>query len=312
MQRTPLWTTAGMLALLAAPLLTAPQSLSATTQQEEEEDGCGCRPLNLGFRGDLPAVIMSGFSRARIGIALGGPEQDEYDDVGAYVRSVTEEGPAASAGLQDGDVITHVDGQSLLDPLSGSMERRVDEDGSLPVGRLMALASRWDEGDEVEITYERDGTSRSVTVIPEEMDFDFDFGAMDGRLDDLSERLRVLTPRLRDGGRGFGRAPMVRFRSGDGDFRFGMFGFRGMELRALDSDLGRYFGSDVGVLVLRVGDDAELPLLAGDVILEIDGREVEEPTDVHRIMSSYDRDEVARLTILRDGERMEIESVPDR
>jgi len=47
----------------------------------------------------------------------------------------------------------------------------------------------------------------------------------------------------------------------------------GMELATLTPQLGTYFGTDKGVLVLRAPKNATFNLQDGDVILSIDGRE---------------------------------------
>ena len=47
---------------------------------------------------------------------------------------------------------------------------------------------------------------------------------------------------------------------------------RDMELVTLTPKLGRYFGTDKGVLVVRAPSSAEFKLEEGDVIVDIDGR----------------------------------------
>jgi hypothetical protein len=60
----------------------------------------------------------------------------------------------------------------------------------------------------------------------------------------------------------------------DGDFRvFINDRFSDLDLVDLNPDLGEYFGSKTGVLVVKAPSDSTIPLKAGDVILKIDGRE---------------------------------------
>ena len=51
--------------------------------------------------------------RARLGIKVNLQARDT-DSLGAYVESVTPNGPAAKAGLRSGDIITKLDGKSVL------------------------------------------------------------------------------------------------------------------------------------------------------------------------------------------------------
>jgi len=68
---------------------------------------------------------------------------------GLYVQSVTPGGPAANAGIQQGDVITQVDGHA-----AASVEQ-------ITVAELTAKA-----GQTIEITYERGGTPTTVKLTP--------------------------------------------------------------------------------------------------------------------------------------------------
>jgi putative serine protease PepD len=68
---------------------------------------------------------------------------------GLYVQSVTAGGPAANAGIQQGDVITQVDGHAAT-----SVEQ-------ITVAELTAKA-----GQTIEISYERGGTSTTVKLTP--------------------------------------------------------------------------------------------------------------------------------------------------
>lgn len=284
--------------------------------QDPDATTCECGDswprFNWSERGPEGLAIWSA-PRARIGIALGDEEQDQYDSRGALVRDVEEGSPAEDAGLQAGDVITAIDGQSLLEPLSGARERRMSEDRSLPVQRLLSLAGSWDPGDEIEVTYDRDGQSNTITVEADARDLDFRMGDLRGQMGDLGERLRVLAPQMREGGARARalmreRAPVISFRGLDGDrgnLSFG-FGWSKLRLSELNPELGRYFGTDSGVLVLEVDEDYGLDLQAGDVILSIDGRVVDSPSDVHRILGSYDEDEDVTIEIMRDQSRMEV------
>jgi S1-C subfamily serine protease len=64
--------------------------------------------------------------------------------------------------------------------------------------------------------------------------------------------------------------------------------------------LGRYFGTDKGVLVARAPEDSTLGLQDGDVIVSIGGRQPENGRHAVRILRSYQSGETVELKILRD------------
>jgi hypothetical protein len=111
-----------------------------------------------------------GSSGARIGITLT-MAPGEGDESGARIQSVMEDGPADRAGLQVGDIVTHIDGISVFDPLlDEEAERDLELDASLPTQRLLQLARALEPGDEVEIRYLREGEARSTLLEAEALD----------------------------------------------------------------------------------------------------------------------------------------------
>jgi S1-C subfamily serine protease len=76
--------------------------------------------------------------------------------------------------------------------------------------------------------------------------------------------------------------------------------FLGMELVTLTPKLGRYFGTDKGVLVVKAPRSAEFKLEEGDVIVDIDGRAPQNGAHAMRILRSYQGGEKVTLNILRD------------
>ncbi|HEX4049756.1 MAG TPA: PDZ domain-containing protein [Steroidobacteraceae bacterium] len=73
----------------------------------------------------------------------------------------------------------------------------------------------------------------------------------------------------------------------------------GMELATLTPTLGRYFGTDEGVLVIRAPRDDAFQLQDGDVIVAIDGRKPLDGGHATRILASYQPGERITLKILR-------------
>jgi serine protease Do len=93
------------------------------------------------------------FNRPFIGVAyrMLSASTAELNDVpqGAFVQEVVPDSPAEQAGLQQGDILTKIDGKALND----------DENGGL----AGAIANK-KVGDRVAITYFRDGKTQNVDV----------------------------------------------------------------------------------------------------------------------------------------------------
>jgi hypothetical protein len=75
--------------------------------------------------------------------------------------------------------------------------------------------------------------------------------------------------------------------------------WNGLNLASLGASLGRYFGSDDGVLVVSTGPELE-GLQAGDVIRSIDGKAVQSPRDVMEALRGRDAGSKVAVGYLRD------------
>ncbi len=247
------------------------------------------QPARAELRAEaLPDVIIS--RRARLGIKVN-LQARETDSIGAYVDLVTPGGPAADAGLRGGDVITRLDGQALLDsPSDGSRRGR-----SLPGLRLIGLAARLGAGDTITVEYRRGAERRTTSLIT---DADH-LTQMEGR------RLpRGLSMTVSPGMRGvplYGGRPIELpapafelFVAGD---------LAELELAPLNPDLGEYFRTGDGVLVVSAPRGSGLGVRGGDVVLAVDGRKPDGPLHLLRILRSYDTGEPFRLDIMRSGRR---------
>ena len=83
-------------------------------------------------------------------------------------------------------------------------------------------------------------------------------------------------------------------------------GFGSVEFLNLTPGLGRYFGTEQGLLVVHAPADERLKLQEGDVVLDIDGRVPNNASHAFRIFSSYRSGETLKLHIMRDQKRMEL------
>lgn len=219
-------------------------------------------------------------NRARLGVSI------EDDDAGVRVMDVMEDGPAADAGLREGDVIVALDGIALDAPIEDEDE---DDDWG-PSERLVRLMTGVDPGDVVRVDYTRDGSRASADIETTERRAFALFGTQ--------------TPNV-GGWRAFGPAGLYRFRG------FGA-GFMGADLADVNQGLGSYFGVQEGALVLDVDDEEnDLGLRPGDVIVEIGGRDVHDASDAYRILGSYEEGERLRVVVVRERNRVTLEGSAD-
>ncbi len=279
----------GMLAAGAGASL--PTGLPA--QEAEPRPNIEERRLDRG-PDHLMRIVLN--RRARLGIKVN-LQRRETDSIGAYVDAVTPGGPAASAGIRAGDVITRVDGKSVL---AGGSAEDPDRRQSLPGLRLIELAARLEPGDTVELDYRR-GTDRRTAKVVTEEEPDVVFEGGPG--------VRPFSMRFfRPGEPGEVRLPAGDFiERFDPPLAYREF-FSGsplgrLELAPMNPELGQYFGTDEGVLVISSPKDAGLGLKGGDVILSVDGRKPAGPSHLLRILRSYERGETFKLDILRNRKR---------
>ena len=279
--------------IMATLAFTGMAPLSVALAQEPSEAPAG-EPFELRLdRGPerLMQFVMN--RRARLGLKVNLRARGT-DSVGAYVDAVTPNGPAAKAGIQSGDLITKVDGKSVLSsrPSDAEADRQ-----SLPGLRLIELAARLQPNDTIPIEFRRGKERKTVSVVTaDEPDILFQ-AAPGGR----SFAFRQVGP---DGPR-----PMAMPFDEDIEPHVGgplfLYGspLADLELAPLNPDLGRYFGANEGVLVVSVPQDSALGLKGGDVVLAVDGRKPASPSHLLRILRSYERGESFKIDVLRNHKR---------
>lgn len=256
-----------------AVLVTAPAGLAAQDAPRARRD-----------RDDTPFRMFS-FSgqRGRIGVVVNTAADTAKDKIGARIEAVTPNSPAAKAGLKAEDIITKFGGTTL----AGVRAEEPGESG--PGMKLLELARALDPGDTVAVEYRRGAENRRATIVAE----------------DLSGPFALRVPE-RGGFREFSVDPDFRMRMFDPEgfvFSFGGAPWAGLNLVTLDADLGSYFGTQEGVLVVKAPADSTLPLKSGDVITAIDGRKPTSPEHAMRILRSYEGGEAVKLEIMRQKRR---------
>jgi membrane-associated protease RseP (regulator of RpoE activity) len=209
---------------------------------------------------------------AMLGINIGG-DQDRAD--GVEVKGVTPGGPAETAGLRTGDVIVAIDGKTLRKSADRAASRQLVE-------HLRTVQP----GQVVKLDYLR-GDKKATAAVKT--------GAAEPPI------TRILREHL----------PLFEGMRLPPDFEQFLGGhgrnFRSLELVPVTPKLGRYFGTDTGLLVVRAPADAGAKLEEGDVILAIGGRTPENPPHAYRILGSYQPGEIVKVELLRQRKRMSVE-----
>ncbi|MDX2438762.1 MAG: PDZ domain-containing protein [Acidobacteriota bacterium] len=222
-----------------------------------------------------------GFSRSGLGIIIGRVSSVLHGEgaPGAEILAVTPGSPADEAGLQPGDIVVAWNGESLVE--DGKDPRWTAADASR---ELVARSRELEEGDSVTLRYLRDGKELEVTLEARELDFGSTYWVGTAGRPHVDVRA----------------TPDVVWKSAKPWFL--PQGWLDMELVEINPELGAYFGSDAGVLVVRGPEgDETLGIESGDVILRIGNREVKNPEHVMRILRSYEPDEELSVDIVRHG-----------
>lgn len=207
--------------------------------------------------------------RAMLGVSIG-----EADKDGVEVLSVTPGGPAEKAGLQAGDRIMAIRDVDLLK-------------AEQPTQTLLKTLGEIEPGTEVALTYRRDKNRLEAKVLTEERPRHFRF---------LRPGQGVDAPRMP-------RPPMPP------GFGALFHGLGDMELVSLSPELGEYFGTREGLLVVRAPKHDEMKLRDGDVITRIGDRAPTDAGHAIRILRSYQPGETVKVDIVRKRKKMTLDVV---
>lgn len=240
-----------------------------------------------------PRLLQFSTNRAMLGVTVRTEESPRVDSIGAELVAVTPGGPADRAGLRSGDVVISFNGESLKGPSKGTGE-------SDPGMKLVSLARQLDDGDTVVVEYRRDRETGRATIVARPVEAERVL-----RMTVEPDRVGVLAPPdlgewARDlGSRNFVFTVHERWLD--------------MELVSLNPELGEYFGTSEGLLVVRAPAERSLNLRAGDVILRVSGRTPSSQASVARILRSYDAGDSVEFEIMRQKRRMTVTgTIPER
>jgi hypothetical protein len=285
--------------------------------------------------GESSSFVFATSGRPVIGVILG-----DADDVGVKVLGVSPDGPSERAGIKQGDVIVALGGRVLA---------ATDESGNTKSGLYIALqemkanepvivsVERGDQTLDLTVVPElrepltRHTISRFTSapvapsapgevirveriVVPE-----IDTEALAEQIEQI--RIEIDERQiLMEAGELAHHAGEFEFEFHElselGDFAlsdaniwFGMPMTQGLKLAEIDPDLGEYFKTDRGVLVLKARADNDLQLQSGDVILQVGDTEVNSPAEFMRALRDFQSGDEFEMDIKRNRKNRTLQTV---
>jgi S1-C subfamily serine protease len=217
-------------------------------------------------------------NKPRLGITIEGSDDSGPVD-GVLVDGVTPESAADDSGLRAGDIITAVNGDSM----SG-------DNSKLASKKLLDFMEGVEAGDVLKLDYLRGGNAGTVDLSPKVTEMHKFFSWVP----DVEDIHVARIP---------GVPGIVNNFKFDRVFAFAGGAWGRMELVELNEGLGKYFGTDSGLLVVSVPTEDGIELQDGDVIKTIDGRVPNDVRHAMRILSSYQSGEELKIGIMRDKKK---------
>jgi serine protease Do len=248
-------------------------------------------------------VRILGRGGAHLGIRLEDVDKDDVarlklpEEKGALVKDVESDSPAAKAGIQEGDVIVRYHGESVIG--ASQLARLVRE---TPPGRT------------VPIEVVRNGATQklSATVGDEgraTWNLGGDWGELEMPLPEPPDH--PLPPSAPVPPHAFDRWGKRAFLD---DLMWGGRSPRrlGLEYQEISGQLAQYFkiGGDTGVLVTSVDADGpagKAGLKAGDVILKVGSRAIEDGEDLRKALDRAEPGAEIAVSVQREGRTLDFQ-----
>lgn len=236
----------------------------------------------------MPDIMMLQGRGSEIGVSVRDLTSDEIAKAkltqpgGVLVQDVREGSPASRAGLMNGDIVVEFDGERVRS-----------------VGQFTRLVRETAPGRQVNASIVRGGARRSLQITPEAGDR-FTRGLPNAQQPE--PRLRAL-PQLPDFPPDLDPTP---------DLKVVPRGQIGVTLAPLTEQLATYFGTKEGVLVSTVVNGsaaAQAGLRAGDVIMAVNERRVQDVADVTRAVREAKPGTALDMRVLRDKKEVTVKVI---
>lgn len=291
--------------IAAAPPPTSPTPASSADEVQQEMAELQTRMGELASRmaalsakigNDASASALRYLSDTRQGML--GVAVREDGKAGTTVVAVSPGSPADRAGVKVGDVITRIDARSM------------SFHGKSPADDLAHLRV----GEPVELTVQRDGKTLHLKATPER------FSLADWRTTvreaeraanqasaqwNSPEFRRHFREQIDSAMREVARARESAIKAGSGAHGWLITApWWGLNLAPLNPDLGRYFGTNEGALVLSRDAKRYPELEPGDVITKVGGQSIDNPQGALRAFRDAPEDKPVAVTVRRHGKTL--------
>jgi membrane-associated protease RseP (regulator of RpoE activity) len=224
-------------------------------------------------------VMVPKKAKVSLGVWVSKVDQETLDKYnltgGAEIQKVFEGTEAERIGLKKGDIIVNFAGQEIKDP-----------------DQLKELIGDMEEEGEVQIEIVREGKRESfqAKLKPTEID-DFSFDDFHFEFDgaDIPPIPEINIPHFQGKG-----------------------GFLGVKAKDISDQLKDYFEVEYGALIEKVIEESpaeKAGLKAGDVIIQINDREIKDYEDLIRTLNYYNPDEKVKVKYSRKGKENTVEVV---
>lgn len=255
-------------------------SLDITRDGEAQTISATLGAAPLETPSPVPPQGPRGDRNGRNGRALG--LEYNAEDQSWTITRLSEDNPLYAAGLRENDVITGIDGSTY----------------DLPA--LAQYLNSLDANATVTLNVTRDGATQDIQIAASDLKGLFGPGMGFGGIlrDDMGHN-----GNLPDGF--MDMMPMFQMAYGNGRL--------GLSFQTIDAQVAAENSLSVteGALVKDVSEDsaaAEAGIQAGDVITAVNGEAVDEEHTLRDRMIAYEPNDTVTLTVLRNGEKMEVQA----
>lgn len=309
-------------ALIAAPPPASTDAIAAATDAAVQQQMAALQARMNALAGRMAALstrlgdqanasalhYLADNRRGMLGMAV------SRTDAHVRVDAVTPGGPAERAGLKTGDEIVSVDGKALsqrdvpfltgLADLHSGKPVRLDVRRNGKTLQLTATPERLQADDWQGIALAAQRAAEEATAEVRSPEFQKQIQqSVDDAMQSAAAALKEAgvareNANAARAGAATARAAAIKARDSRA-WAITMSPWWGLNLAPLNPDLGRYFGTERGVLVLSRNDQQFPELQPGDVITEVNGKAAANPEDVQRALRGVDADKSVPVSVRR-------------